>query len=88
MERFYDLPTASIHRFFGFDFFTHDVRCTRPLQYTQGEQSRSSDVLISLVTGLSPLLAIPARADTENNFRQWSLILVHHHLDNNWSASL
>ena len=44
--------------------------------------------VLSLVIGLGLLQAIPARADTENDFQQWSLIFVNHHLDNNWSASM
>ena len=44
--------------------------------------------VLSVVIGLSLLQAIPVRADTGNDFQQWSLIFVNHHLDNNWSASM
>jgi len=45
-------------------------------------------LLIPLVIGLSLLLAITARAATENDFQQWSLIFVNHHLNDKWSASI
>ena len=44
--------------------------------------------VLSLVIGLSVLQALPAMADTENDFQQWSLIFVNRHLENNWSASM
>jgi hypothetical protein len=44
--------------------------------------------VLSLMIGLGLLQALPAGADTENDFQQWSLIFVNHHLNNDWSASM
>ena len=41
---------------------------------------------LTLLAGLLP--AIAAQADTQNDFQQWSLMFVNHHLDNKWSASM
>ena len=30
----------------------------------------------------------PGQAGTNNDFQQWTLLFVNHHLDNNWSASM
>jgi ABC-type sugar transport system substrate-binding protein len=44
--------------------------------------------VLPLVLGLSLLQAAAASAGTNNDFQQWSLIFVNHHLDDNWSASM
>ena len=65
----------------GSNSFDHQQ--TAPRQKT-GRLTRC----LALITGLILLQAIPARADTANEFQQWSLIFVNHHLDNKWSASM
>ena len=54
----------------------------------QGGKAACLIPLLSLVIGLSLLQAISARADTDNDFQQWSLIYVNHHLNNKWSTSM
>lgn len=41
-----------------------------------------------LMVGLCLLDVMPASADTDNDFQQWSLIFVNHHLNDKWSASI
>ena len=39
-----------------------------------------------LAAAVAALAAAPVRAGTNNDFQQWSLIFVNHHLDDKWSA--
>ena len=42
--------------------------------------------ILMLLVCLFPTFA--AQADTKNDFQQWTLLFVNHHLDDNWSASM
>ena len=44
--------------------------------------------LFSLVLCLGLLHSLPAKASTDNDFQQWSLIFTNHHLNDKWSASM
>ena len=48
------------------------VNLSTLIRKAQGEKTACLAPLLSLVIGLSLLQAIPARADTENDFQQWS----------------
>ena len=43
---------------------------------------------LAAIIGLSLLPAFHALASTDNDFQQWSLIFVNHHLNEKWSASM